>query len=105
MYCLFTEVSIQYSFTWYRFFPCFGFCLVRQPPDEFYKKAVLKTFAIFTGKRLRWSLFLTKLVAVRAAISLERDSNTVAFLRILRMRKAGTEMLEMLTNIQNNRMR
>ena len=27
----------------------------------FYKKAVVKNFAIFTGKNLRWSLFLIKL--------------------------------------------
>ena len=30
----------------------------------FYKKAVFKNFAIFTGKRLYWSLFLIKLQAV-----------------------------------------
>ena len=29
----------------------------------FYKKAVLKNFAIFTGKQLRWGLYLIKLEA------------------------------------------
>ena len=29
----------------------------------FYKKAVLKNFAIFTGKKLCWSLFLVRLQA------------------------------------------
>ena len=31
---------------------------VKQPPEVFYKKAVLKNFAIFTGKHLSWNLFL-----------------------------------------------
>ena len=30
----------------------------KQPPDVFYKKAVLKNFAIFIGKQMRWTLFL-----------------------------------------------
>ena len=29
----------------------------KQPPEVYYEKAVLKNFAIFTGKRLCWSLF------------------------------------------------
>ena len=29
----------------------------KQPPDVFDKRAVLKNFAVFTGKHLRWSLF------------------------------------------------
>ena len=33
----------------------------KQPPEVFYKKAVLKSFAIFTRKHLCWSLFLIKL--------------------------------------------
>ena len=44
-----------------------------------YKKAVLKTFAIVTGKHLCRSLFLIK-PAFRPATLLERDSNTGAFL-------------------------
>ena len=39
----------------------------KQPPEVFYKKALLKNFAIFTGKYLCWSLFLIKLLAFRAA--------------------------------------
>ena len=50
----------------------------------FYKKAVLKNFAIFTGKQLCWSLFLIKLQAFRLATLLKRDSNTGVFLCILR---------------------
>ena len=34
----------------------------------FYKKAVLKNFAIFTGKHLCWILFLIKLQVFRTAI-------------------------------------
>ena len=35
--------------------------LKKQPPEVFYKNAILKNFAIFTGKHLFWSLFLIKL--------------------------------------------
>ena len=28
-----------------------------QPPEMFHKKAYFKTFAVFTGKQLSWSLF------------------------------------------------
>ena len=33
----------------------------KQPPEVFYKKAILKNFVIFTGKHLCWSLFFNKL--------------------------------------------
>ena len=48
----------------------------KQPPKVFYKKAVLKSFAIFSGKHLCWGLF-------RSATLLKRDSNTGSFLWIL----------------------
>ena len=44
------------------------------------KKARLKNFAIFIGKDLDWSLFLTQL---QSATLLKRHSNTGVFLRIL----------------------
>ena len=56
----------------------------KQPPKVFYKKAVLKNFAIFTGKRLCLSLFLIKLQDSSPAFLLKRDSNTGLFLWILR---------------------
>ena len=34
----------------------------KQPPEVFYKKAVLSNFAIFTGKHLCRSLLLIKLL-------------------------------------------
>ena len=46
----------------------------------FFKIGVLKNFVIFTGKRLCWSFFLTKLQALRPATLLKRDSNTGVFL-------------------------
>ena len=49
----------------------------------FLKKGVHKNFAIFTGKHLRKSPFLTKLQVLRPATSLKRDSNAGAFLGIL----------------------
>ena len=51
----------------------------RKQPPGVCDKAVLKNFAIFTGKYLCWSLFLIKNFK---AILLKRDSNTGAFLWI-----------------------
>ena len=39
----------------------------KQPPEVFYKKAVLKNFSVFTEKYLSSSLFLIKLRAFRFA--------------------------------------
>ena len=52
----------------------------KQPPEVFYKKNVLKNFAIFTGKHLCSSLFLIELQASRPLTLLQRDSNTDVFL-------------------------
>ena len=41
------------------------------------KIAVLKNFAMFKGKHLSWSLFLTNLQAWRSAILLKRESSSV----------------------------
>ena len=46
----------------------------------FWKRRVLKYFAIFTGKHLCWSLFLIKLHPWMASTLLKRDSNTGVFL-------------------------
>ena len=35
--------------------------LQKQPPEVFFKKALLKNFAIFPGKHLCWNLFSIKL--------------------------------------------
>ena len=48
------------------------------------KKAVLKNLAILIAKHLCWSLFLINLQAYKAATLLQRDSNTVVFLWVLR---------------------
>ena len=48
-----------------------------------FKRAALKTFPIFSGKHLRWSLFFVKLQD-RHATLLKKESNTSGFLRILR---------------------
>ena len=32
-------------------------CVQKQPPEVFFRKDVLKNFAYFTEKQLRWSLF------------------------------------------------
>ena len=51
----------------------------KQPPELFYKKALLKNFAIFTGENLCLSLFLTTLQAFRLPTFLKRDSNAGVF--------------------------
>ena len=48
------------------------------------KKAVLKNLAILLAKHLCWSLFLINLQAYKPATLLQRDSNTVVFLWVLR---------------------
>ena len=48
------------------------------------KKAALKTFALITGKHLCWSLFLIVLQTFRPTTLLKRDSNTGAFLLLMR---------------------
>ena len=53
--------------------------LQMQPPEVFCKKAVLKTFVIFTGKHFCWGLFLIKLQAFRPATLLKRNFNTGVF--------------------------
>ena len=45
----------------------------------FFKIGGTKNFIIFTGKNLRWSLFLITLQAFRAATLLKSDSNTGFF--------------------------
>ena len=43
---------------------------------------VFKNFAIFTGKRLSWSILVTKLLASKPANLLGRDSNTCFLMNI-----------------------
>ena len=50
----------------------------KQPPELFYKKAVLKNVAIFTGRYLCWSLAF--LHAFRPATLLKIDHTTGVFL-------------------------
>ena len=45
----------------------------------FFKIGVLKDFALFTGKKLCWSLFLTNFQAWRPATLLKRDSSIDIF--------------------------
>ena len=50
----------------------------------FFKTAVLESFAIFTGKHLRWRLFSIKSQFFRPASLLKRDSITGFFIQTLR---------------------
>ena len=49
----------------------------KQPPEVFYKKAVLKNVIIITGKHKCSSLFLIKLRPFRSATFFKRDSNEI----------------------------
>ena len=49
----------------------------------FFKVGVLKSYAIFAGKHLRWSLFLINLQSFGPATLLKRNSDKGAFLWIL----------------------
>ena len=48
-------------------------------PEMICEKDVLKYFAKFTGKHLRWSLFLIKLQTLVLATLNKKDSNTGVF--------------------------
>ena len=62
---------------------CYKF-IQKQPFTMFFKINVLKNFAIFTGKKLRWSLYFINLQAFRPGTFLKRDSNIIVFLWKLR---------------------
>ena len=49
------------------------------------KKDIIKDFAKFTGKHLRWSIFFNKVESLKPETLLKRDSNPGAFLWILRL--------------------
>ena len=49
-------------------------------PKVFSKKGVLRNFAKFTGKHLYHSFFFKKVVSLRPATLLKRDSGTGVFL-------------------------
>ena len=57
---LHTDIFQEQSFR--GLFPCsYIKVFQKQPPEVFCKKKVFKNFANFTGKHLRWSLFLIKM--------------------------------------------
>ena len=72
-----------------------GYKMKKQPPEVFYKKYVLKIFAVFTEKHLCWSLFLIKLqlfcerllpkIRTLARNRLEGDFVTGVLLRIIKL--------------------
>ena len=60
----FIQFSMQYITT------------IRTSRTQMFFETMLLKFAIFTGKHLRWSLFLVKLQVWRHVTLLKRDSNT-----------------------------
>ena len=61
---------------------------LKQPPEVFYKKGVLKNFTKFTGKHLFQSLFFNKVAELRPAALLKKTlwhrSFPVSFAKFLR---------------------
>ena len=43
------------------------------------EKAILKNFAIFTGKHLRWTLFFNRVAGLKTCNCIKRDSNKDVF--------------------------
>ena len=78
------SVSKRLSAKVYTLSPFYFTSLQKQSPVLFYKKVVLKYFAIITEKHLFWGFFLIKLQAFSPETLLKRNSNTAAFLWILR---------------------
>ena len=74
----------------------------KQPPEVFYKKAVLKNFSILTGKYLCSSLFLIKLRPFISVTFLKRDFNAgvAKFLKTLILNKICKQLL--LNNVKRN---
>ena len=67
-----------------------------------YKKAVLKNFAISTGKHLCWSLFLTKLLAYGPAILLKETPTQlfpVSIAKFLRIHILKNNFERLLLNV------
>ena len=65
----------------------------KHPAEVFYKKAVRKNFAIFTGKHLCWSLFLIKLKAFRSQEHLFlKTSANGCLVHIKKLDQGATEM-------------
>ena len=50
--------------------------LKKQPPEVFYKKAVLRYFAEFTGKYLRQIRFFNKVPGLTPATLLKKETRT-----------------------------
>ena len=75
------SVSKRLSAKVYTLSPFYFTSLQKQSPVLFYKKVVLKYFAVITEKHLLWGLLLQ---FFGPATLLKRNSNTAAFLWILR---------------------
>ena len=60
-HCLSTKILVEYIFLEYLFVSFDLLWKQKWSREVFYKKVVLNNFANFTGKHLRWSLFLIEL--------------------------------------------
>ena len=81
--CLIVEVQLLLAQQWL-------LVLQKQPLEVFYKKVVLRNFAIFTGKHLCWSLFLIKLRAGGHTWHIFKNTNIEEDLLLLVLQKTSS---------------
>ena len=79
----------------------------KEPPEVFYKKAVLKNFSILTGKHLCWSLFFNQFVVLQVCNFIKKrfqhrcfSVNIAKFLKTHILKKICERLL--LNNVKPN---
>ena len=79
----------------------------KEPPEVFYKKAVLKNFSILTGRHLCWSLFFNQFVVLQVCNFIKKrfqhrcfSVNIAKFLKTHILKKICERLL--LNNVKPN---
>ena len=72
----------------------------KQLPEVFYEKSVFKNFAIFSGKKLCWSLFLIKLEVFQQRCF---HVNIAKYLRILTLKNICKLLLNLVSVHKKNK--
>ena len=73
----------------------------KQPPEMFYKKAIVNNLAIFKGKHLCWSLLLTQNIAkFLTAPTLKNICQRLLLNMFIRLRKTKNCSEEILTLVK-----
>ena len=82
------SLFIYLSFSLFKLFLSLQFHIQKQPPEVFYEKSVLRSFAKFTGKHLYRSVFLNKvkkeILAQVFSVEFSKISKNIFFTEHLR---------------------